>query len=1085
MANTRPIRAKLLLAAAFVSALVLLMQTLTYYDWYRHRRTALIVTHSTVASAFARSFSNYLSEVSKDIQTVELSQAAQVSPSVIFAVSREVHPEIRWGAVFSRDGAVLASTNSDENELASARDMMLKLGERNHIVSSFKFAGGERAYMLATRNRTSGTVVVVSLDPAGLHRVISGSEGEGRVLLFDSTGSVLLDSSRQIKVGSALVFNDGLLLDAPSRISYTRLPGSTEGWLGATAYIGDMGWHVAVLSPTSEALAPIFREMLVTLLIALGLFGVGAVFAVLLGRQITAPVTTLAAAAVRIGRGDLSTRVRIASGDELEQTGAAFNTMAENLQTSMSDLQSLQSILDVGLSTLDLHDMLQGLLSRLVSALKTDVGAMYLMEPDGKMLKMAAVHGVDEESLADIPMTTAVGVGITGKMAETGETLYIRDLHTESDILADAARRIGQRSVLGTPLWFDHKVIGLVLVGSSLTREFSPREISLLEVLADRAALAIQNRRLYDQQIKLRKREAFLAEASELFNSTLRLDEILNLIVFKCYQALGDYNVVALLNNETGRLDVAADYHPNTELLTKLHNTFSELAVAPGVGVMGASVMERKSILVSDFSGEMPESYKMIAERVGGKAALAVPLVVQDEVIGALVSAVIEEDRSLTSDELSLAVEIGGHATAAIANSRLYEQVRERASDIENLWEVGQAILADFQMETRLNSIAAGAARLVNADAAAVLLYDDARGVLTVYSRFGLDEEPEDVSYQLGEGLIGRVAKSGRPMAVRHLSEAPGVKYVELARSRGLESALFVPMVDRGRIVGLVAVYSAEPRDFDRSETRLVSTLASFSAVAIENTKLYERERAIAERLQEAFKPTRTKIDGLDLAMGYYPGSKEADIGGDFYDIIEFPDGRVGLVMADVSGKGLEAAVYTVMIKYAVRSFAAIDPSPPKVVSRTNRVVATYVPTGRFVTLVYVLLDPHTGEMQYCNAGHENPVMYSADDGLTSTLEVTGPAVGGFSLAHYEQREVSLKKGDSVVLYTDGVTDARHDGVFFDQEGLQEVVLENTQKDAHTLVDAIYHSVRDFGRGRLYDDVTVMVIRLADGNDDD
>jgi sigma-B regulation protein RsbU (phosphoserine phosphatase) len=241
---------------------------------------------------------------------------------------------------------------------------------------------------------------------------------------------------------------------------------------------------------------------------------------------------------------------------------------------------------------------------------------------------------------------------------------------------------------------------------------------------------------------------------------------------------------------------------------------------------------------------------------------------------------------------------------------------------------------------------------------------------------------------------------------------------------------------------------------------------------AEQNTR---RELSIARALQTAILPgSFPPAPGCDGAARMLAATS---MGGDFYDFIELPDGRIGLVMADVSGKGVPAAFFMAVARTNLRNLATDSTGPADCLRRTNDVLCTQNPLELFVTVFYAVFDPASGELTYANGGHNPPLLRRAD-GRIETLSAARNLVLGSMPEDYKEFSARLHPGDCLVLYTDGVTEAfNSEGQMFEEERLHEVVLQHGGGKAQTLVTQIFDSVIEFaGAAPQSDDITLAVL---------
>jgi sigma-B regulation protein RsbU (phosphoserine phosphatase) len=276
---------------------------------------------------------------------------------------------------------------------------------------------------------------------------------------------------------------------------------------------------------------------------------------------------------------------------------------------------------------------------------------------------------------------------------------------------------------------------------------------------------------------------------------------------------------------------------------------------------------------------------------------------------------------------------------------------------------------------------------------------------------------------------------------------------------------------------------------FVEDDLELLSAIASSAAVAIENARLYrvavekgrmERELQMAREVQSSLLPRETpQVSGWEFATRWKPAR---EVAGDYYDFIPGQGGELGLVIGDVSDKGMHSALFMAVTRSIVRASVSHASAPVEGIANANRLVYGDSAGGMFVTLFYVLLRPETDEVTYVNAGHNPPLLYrqsSAEQEPLAELMPTGSALGILEDFPFEQRTVCLESGDCMVLYTDGVTDAiRGDGERFGMERLRQVVLQNLPSSATEIVTAVEAAVGEFADSAAqFDDMAIVVAK--------
>lgn len=254
---------------------------------------------------------------------------------------------------------------------------------------------------------------------------------------------------------------------------------------------------------------------------------------------------------------------------------------------------------------------------------------------------------------------------------------------------------------------------------------------------------------------------------------------------------------------------------------------------------------------------------------------------------------------------------------------------------------------------------------------------------------------------------------------------------------------------------------------------RLQRSLDAESRTA--NDKL-QQELEESHQIQAALIPKALPdIDGLDLAMEWRPARA---VGGDYVDVLKFSDRHTAFCIADVAGKGLPAALLMSNVQAVLKSFAYDAVAPAELCTKVNGVICENIVPHRFITCFYALLDTQTRKLSYTNAGHCPPMLIR--DGVCLRLSEGGSVLGVFPDGRYTQGEIQLESGDSLVLFTDGITEAENpDGWDFGEDRLRELLTGGTKQSAADLRDRIMEAVSEFSEGEVYDDATLMIVTVV------
>jgi PAS domain S-box-containing protein len=305
-------------------------------------------------------------------------------------------------------------------------------------------------------------------------------------------------------------------------------------------------------------------------------------------------------------------------------------------------------------------------------------------------------------------------------------------------------------------------------------------------------------------------------------------------------------------------------------------------------------------------------------------------------------------------------------------------------------------------------------------------------------------------------------------------------RHLQLLRELGLRSAMIVPLLGRGRILGTITLVSAESgRRFAREDLPLVEELARRAAMAIDNARLFEERSYIAHALQQSLLPPELPdIRGIEIASAYHPAGEGYEVGGDFYDIFRTADHAWAFVIGDVCGKGPDAAALTGLARYTIRAAASQEPKPSRILAALNRAIVGQRPDNIFCTVCYVRAKTkqHGARLTVCSAGHPLPLVLRAD-GSVESAGTPGTLLGVFDDPELIESPVALRAGDALVLYTDGV-EGRSAGSGPGTERLKSLLAACAGMDAQAIARRIEDSALESSHQAPHDDVALLVLRI-------
>ena len=340
----------------------------------------------------------------------------------------------------------------------------------------------------------------------------------------------------------------------------------------------------------------------------------------------------------------------------------------------------------------------------------------------------------------------------------------------------------------------------------------------------------------------------------------------------------------------------------------------------------------------------------------------------------------------------------------------------ERLRDLQNITD---AALAYLPLDVLLDELLTRVIGILDVDTAAILLLDEEESTLVARAAKGLEEEVErGVRIPVGRGFAGRIAATRQPVHIPNVAEAD--IYNPILREKGLQSLLGVPLLVEGGVIGVMHVGTLSPRAFDDDDTDLLQRAGDRAALAI-SSRLTEHERGLADALQRSILPRLPQLPAVSLAGRYLPAAA-ARLGGDWYDAFALPDGRLGLAIGDVVGRGFHAAAIMGQLRSALRAYSLDGLPPDEVLERLNRLLRQLEP-GRTATLVYILLDPHGGFLAVAGAGHPPPLVKPVE-GPPFFIDLPGSVpLGAARYVHYDAQDLELEPGSAIVLYTDGLVE--------------------------------------------------------------
>ena len=692
--------------------------------------------------------------------------------------------------------------------------------------------------------------------------------------------------------------------------------------------------------------------------------------------------------------------------------------------------------------------------------------------PDDE-LSLAASHGLAE------PAPDLLGVRVLAARA----LVEPQPVNVVRDVLLPRGTTVATALPLGQP------PVGVLQLLYSDGGAPGEPELAALATFGVRAAHALRAgaraRVLADELERTRALLAVVGQAT----AQLSLTHTLETAVERIAELLGVDQLAVYLREEGGLLAAAGRGLAGPH--GRVAEGLLELVLGPlrGRGVVVFDAVAREPLLAG---------VEEAAAEAGIEAALAVPLIVQEETIG-LLAVYPRRRRPLTENDVSLLAALAGQLAVAVQNAQLhddlqdkqrrleatFESEQEKARQLRALYEISRSFAQSLSLEATLEAVTRTVVDVLDVDAAVIRMPDVRRELLVPRAIHVADATLSDAARTIlfrpqpfGAQEIQRLFRSGQPFRMDESQVGQLGALLGPFLARGWTAAV-VPVSTPAEVIASLSVLSFRPGQPITDETiDAVLAIAGQAALAIDNARLYQQQKEFADTMQRSLLPrSQPEVPGLDVGE-VYESSATVEVGGDVYDFMELADGRLAVVLGDVTGHGIEATADMAMAKFVFRSLAREHPEPGDFLASANDVVVGEIASGKFITMVYVTIDAKKGEVACAGAGHPPPRVV-LPDGTVEGLEASGLVLGVDAGQTYEEVRAELPSGSAVVLYTDGVIEARSDGELYGTERLDALISSRRELSAKELALAVVADCRSFAGGELSDDAAVVVIKRA------
>ncbi|MFO7536633.1 MAG: SpoIIE family protein phosphatase [Chloroflexota bacterium] len=709
----------------------------------------------------------------------------------------------------------------------------------------------------------------------------------------------------------------------------------------------------------------------------------------------------------------------------------------------------------------------------------------------------AVIKASSEPALTQSSLRLAPGQGLVGTAVVTHTTIISPNTAEDERFVAhiedvENSTTHQTRSEIAIPLLVNGEVLGVLDVQSSQINAFSRAEQTALETLAAEVASAIHKA----QQLSYQRERSWITTAqlqvAEAINRSNGLDEIVTAVVRLTPMLTGVSFCAILLwqEEEEQQYQGAAFFDGDHDISDR----FSQIRLKIGDWPALDAVHVGQEILTTR---RIPP---WLAQLVPATAQMAqmtiVPISTRSQIVGAVL---VSEYGAPAQNQLvhpnvdyrheELLQNIADQTAQAIESAQLRLAQQEEAWVNTALLQVAEAVNNLIDLNEILDTIVRLVPMLVGVQSAIILIWDEARDVFVPGPSHGVSE--------MGRGLLQTLeVDRDEFVALAQQSSrvlAPASTYYAMQLPHWLEMVLGRPQANafplnaRGQMVGMMVVALADNNSRSLSPRRLniLNGIAHQAATAVVNNHLYreaaerqrlEQELNVAREIQASLIPQQAPdIPGCSVSA-YWQAARQ--VSGDFYDFLALPDGRWGIVIADVADKGVPAALFMALSRTILRTVAFSGSDPARVLMRVNELIDNDAQTDLFVTMFYAIWEPATGQLVYANGGHNPPLLLSSN-GEYRELHGNGMALGVLPQIQVDPLTVSLHITDTVIFYTDGVTEAINED--YDEFGLERMLIAATAAQKGSAYDVIKSITQDVihhaGETPQFDDITLVVLR--------
>ncbi len=712
-------------------------------------------------------------------------------------------------------------------------------------------------------------------------------------------------------------------------------------------------------------------------------------------------------------------------------------------------------------------------------------------------LRLAAVHGLSDVDVLKAMQHPPIDAWM--KQSLDSRRPLIRKARDPYGPLGKGLRAPKEYSSIAAPMRSGDRPIGILSLAHRSMGRYGSEAVAMTSTFASYAAVAVQNARLLADAQAQAWVSTVLLQVSEASQASDTVDDLLDTMTCLTPLLVGVKKCGIYLWEESRQGFTLKSWYGFDPRRSSL--TFDEHTV-PAFARLRAT---QSTQFIQNAAAEL----NLPAANIWEDGTLVLlPLLAHGELLGAFLVAHQPEkqaavDMPFDQQTLSILQGIAHQIAVALENLTLLETRQEEGYVTAVMLQVAQAVANQTNLDDVLDTIVHLMPILVGIDSCLIYLWDPALKEFYPAQVYTGDHSEEELilcrSFAPGEfDLLDRVMEGHTLFSPMSQPDIPSEEWPDLVSisaedfstlSAFTSSSWLIgfPLAVKGETFGvMVAKDTGVSPAFRERRVEIISGIAQQVALAIQNERLnlekLERERMdrefqLAREIQQTFLPSyMPKLDGYEVQAEWRTART---VGGDFYDIFRVDDKKFALVIADVSDHGLPAALYMTVTRTLVRANARTTASPGALLEQVNNLLVADAQNGMFVTAVFALADLETGQITYANAGHNQPLLLHHETGAAEKLHKGGMAMAVLEDNKYVDNTITLQPGDTLLLYTDGVTEQfSPEGEMFGEERLIEMVEENLGESVQELHDSLNKAIFDFREGEpASDDVTMLSIR--------